>query len=395
MLSSLLFSFLTLFLNLIHCLSLPSSFSPDNDQLARRGDPRDVWVLCNTRPATLTKFPDGSEGFFVHSAVWYAGVGADGPVKVEISINFAVEAPINGGLHLRILNLPATENGKEPPLQGNREVFKVATTEMTNADLFDINKLEGFLTTEFFEDAQYRIGSAYASEINDCNTYVRRLLGAMNVESVPQRLSDLLLGAEKWQGVQGSSKVDISKIAYLADDNPKPTVINLLGEEGCTRKTKRSTCTPNFENQGEKDAGTFNDELALNDKYSGTPSDMTDLTTEDSLVKPPDGGMPTDVKAATTMARVGSDLKILTAIGKEALGALGVAGTLVGAAFVILDFINHNWVGGAIGTVGLAAGIAAGALVSGPVGWIVGGVIAALFASKSQRRRISGLQDLG
>ena len=84
------------------------------------------------------------------------------------------------------------------------------------------------------------------------------------------------------------------------------------------------------------------------------------------------GGMPTDVETESTMARVGSDLKTLTAIGKEALNALGIAGTVVGASFVILDFIDHTWVGGAIGAVGLAAGIAAGALVAGPLGWIIG-----------------------
>ena len=78
--------------------------------------------------------------------------------------------------------------------------------------------------------------------------------------------------------------------------------------------------------------------------------------------------MPTDVETEYTMARVGSDLKTLTAIGKEALNALGIAGTVIGASFVILDFIDHNWVGGAIGAVGFAAGIAAGALVAGPLG---------------------------
>ena len=67
---------------------------------------------------------------------------------------------------------------------------------------------------------------------------------------------------------------------------------------------------------------------------------------------------------------------------KEALHALGIAGTVVGASFVILDFIDHNLVGGVFGAVGLAAGIAAGALVAGPLGWIIGGAITALFGSK-------------
>lgn len=57
---------------------------------------------------------------------------------------------------------------------------------------------------------------------------------------------------------------------------------------------------------------------------------MTDLSDDDTLVKAPAGGMPTDVETESTMARVGSDLKTLTAIGKEALNALSIAGTVVG-----------------------------------------------------------------
>ena len=165
---------------------------------------------------------------------------------------------------------------------------------------------------------------------------------------------------------------------------PKPQVIKLKSEEGCEggSKMKRKACSLTLNNEGEKGPGTFYDELALYDKYKNIPSDMTDLSDDDTLVKTPAGVMPTDVETESTMARVGGDLKTLTAIGKEALNALGIAGTILGASFVIIDFIGHNWVGGAIGAVGLAAGIAAGALVAGPLGWIIGGAITALFGSK-------------
>ena len=52
--------------------------------------------------------------------------------------------------------------------------------------------------------------------------------------------------------------------------------------------------------------------------------------------------MPTDVETESTMARVGSDLKTLTAIGKEALKALDIADTVVETSFVILNLIDHN-----------------------------------------------------
>ena len=384
MLPSLLLSLYPLLLNLTFCLSLSSSLFPESGQLSRRGGERGVWVLGNTRPWTLTTFSDGTTGFFVHSSVWYGGTDTDGPVKVEIAINTDV-APMlpDVGLHLRILNLPTSESGKEPPIQGNREIFKIGTTTMTNDDLFDFSKMEGFLTTEFFEDANYRVGESSASDINDCNTYVRRLLAAMNME-LPKRLSNILAGSDRWQGVQRNLNVDIKYVGYLSDGNPKPQVIKLQLEEGCEggSKMKREACSLTLDNEGEKGPGTFYDELALYDEYKNIPSDMTDLSDDDTLVETPAGGMPTDVETESTMARVGSDLKTLTAIGKEALSALGIAGTIVGASFVILDFIDHNWVGGAIGAVGLAADIAAGALIAGPLGWIIEGAITALFGSK-------------
>ena len=73
--------------------------------------------------------------------------------------------------------------------------------------------------------------------------------------------------------------------------------------------------------------------------------------------------MPTDVETASTMARVGSNLKTLTAIGKEALNALGIASTVVEASLIILDFINYIWVGGAIDAVDLVTNIITGALI--------------------------------
>ena len=137
-----------------------------------------------------------------------------------------------------------------------------------------------------------------------------------------------------------------------------------------------------MDNKGEKSSGIFYDELALYNEYKNISFDMIDLSDNDTLIKTSAGGRLIDVETKSTMARVGSDLKTLTAIGKEALSALGIAGIIVGASFVILDFIDHNWVGGAIGAVGLAADIAAGALIAGPLGWIIGGAITAFFGSK-------------
>ena len=84
----------------------------------------------------------------------------------------------------------------------------------------------------------------------------------------------------------------------------------------------------------------------------------------------------------TSLVKTGGELKSITTLGKEALIGLGIAGELVGVAFVILDFVEHNWVGAGIGLAGVAAGLATAVAMSSPMGWVVGGAIAALFSSK-------------
>ena len=81
--------------------------------------------------------------------------------------------------------------------------------------------------------------------------------------------------------------------------------------------------------------------------------------------------------------RNSGQLKTITTVGKDLLVTAGAIGEVVGFAFVILDFVNKQWVAGALGLVGLAAvGIAAAA--SNPVGWVIGGAIALLCASKCE-----------
>lgn len=43
-------------------------------------------------------------------------------------------------------------------------------------------------------------------------------------------------------------------------------------------------------------------------------------------------------------------------VGKEVLAGLGVAARMGGVLFIILDFVNHNWVGGNVWCVGIGGG---------------------------------------
>lgn len=122
-------------------------------------------------------------------------------------------------------------------------------------------------------------------------------------------------------------------------------------------------------------------------KGAGANIDLSDILKQNELssdtkVQDTLFGSGKDSKPKSTVLKAEGALKTFTTVGKAALVALGVAGDPVGAAFVILDFVDYDWVGGAVGLISVVACAAAAAAVSGPVGWVVGGVIAAFFASK-------------
>lgn len=73
-------------------------------------------------------------------------------------------------------------------------------------------------------------------------------------------------------------------------------------------------------------------------------------------------------------------------VASKALTALDAVGFVVGAAFIVVDFLHHDVVGGALGAAGLGAGIAIGAAFQiasaelGPLGWVIGGLLSAFLA---------------
>ena len=83
--------------------------------------------------------------------------------------------------------------------------------------------------------------------------------------------------------------------------------------------------------------------------------------------------------ATLTSVRAGGVVQDVVIVLEDAAKAAGIAGLAVAPVFIILDFAHGNPVGGAFGAVGLFLGVLAATAVSGPVGWLVGG-LAALFS---------------
>ncbi|KAI9678010.1 MAG: hypothetical protein M1817_005954 [Caeruleum heppii] len=89
-------------------------------------------------------------------------------------------------------------------------------------------------------------------------------------------------------------------------------------------------------------------------------------------------------KAASTtevaLARNRGVLSTISVASQQLVKAAGIAGLIAAPVFIILDLVHGKWVGAGLAAAGLVLGVVATLAIAGPVGWIVGGLISALFA---------------
>ena len=243
------------------------------------------------------------------------------------------------------------------------------------------------MTDALYEDAIYRIGPNYMGNLNTCQDFVKRIVARLSLSLAAE--TQYWFNEFDQHGVRSygdvSRAMEVTQYVEGVDRNTNTLKGSFdaptdLCQVGTPKRDGACSNTP-IKGQEQLFAGSKN-ELALNEWASSLPADVLDVTSTDVI---PTQALPADVDGSDVKVSIVRNAGALTryiAIGKEVVAGLGVAATIGGAVFVILDFVDGNWVGGAIGAVGMAAGLIAGFALSGPIGWIVGGAIAALFASK-------------
>ena len=348
--------------------------------LPRVGPSRDVYVI-----AQLVDIPiygqDGYVEFPMHTYLFVAGTSQDGPLKIEIATDN------NNNPYVRVKDFTTAGTSNFVPGDPTDSRVLQGQTRLTNQAFLDPDQGTGVVTDALYEDAVYRIGTNYMGNLNTCQDFVKRIVARLGLPlaAETQGWFDLFdqHGVRSYGDV--SRALEVSQYVEGVDGNTN----NLRGsfdtptdlcQVGTPKRAGTCSNTP-IKGQEQIFAGS-KDEVALNKWASSLPADVLDVTSTDVI---PTQALPADAKGSDVKVSIIRNAGALTryvAIGKEVLAGLGVAATVGGAVFVILDFVDGNWVGGAIGAVGLAAGLAAGFALSGPIGWIVGGAIAALFASK-------------
>lgn len=364
--------------------SLPSDISQGHDRthlFPRVGATRGVYIIAKLVDVVIYG-QDGYVEFPMHSYLFVSGTDQDGPLKIEIATKDNIDP------YVRVKDFtPASTINLVPGDPTDSRILQ-GQTRLTNSQFLDSVEGTGVVTDALYDDAIYRIGKKYIGRLNTCQDLLVRIL---------RRLS-IIVAAETqhWfdqfnqHGVKSygdlSTPMEVTQYVEGADRNTNnlkgsfDTPTNLCQASSPQKRDGACSKTP-IKGQEPLFEGSKN-EVSLNKWASSLPADVLDVTSTDVL---PTKALPAGVDGSSTKVSVVRNAGTLTrwvSIGKEALAGLGAAVTVAGALFVILDFVDHDWVGGAIGAVGLTAGLVADFALSGPTGWIVGGAIAALFASK-------------
>lgn len=367
---------------LAHCLPSNGYEEISRKHLLPRAPQRRVYVigklvdLPSTTSQGVTEFP-------FHTFLFVEGTKDDGPLKIEVATND------NNDPYVRVKDFtPEGTSDRVPGIEGQDSRVEQGQTDLTNKHFLDPNTGQGIVKDALYDDPVYRIGPGNMNNLNTCQTLVARILNRLHIELAADSFKQFKAFDEHGVKMYGDVRQAMQVTQYVEGIDSNTNIVKGTWQTPphlCQRHMRRAGICSNApirSNDQSPFKGSKN-ELAYHSRASKLPADVLDVTSGDNI---PSKSLPAGVKedkgAKVSLVRDGGAVTRFTTMGRDLVGGLGITATIVGAVFVILDFVDHNWVGGGIGAVGLVAGVAAGFALSGPIGWVVGGAITALFASK-------------
>jgi len=320
-----------------------------------------------------------------HSALWIKGTDHDGPLKIEVAIKE------NDDFFVRVLDMTKQRAEHDPKGKGGGPAEVVGQTRVRNEAFFNPKTGRGLIYNSVGTDpktSQYRSGPENRDNLNTCHDVNNRIVQKLGGKLTPlaQKLFDEYDEYSKAHGENVKHEIERIKTWYAAaEDNgpPVPDRTYTFGNTKCDDHPKRDgACQGKIEDNKDLKAGS--NELITDPKASSFSQASLEIEDTDKidgkyLAKANIGEAGKLSKFATVRAE--GKVAAFTVVGREALSVLGAAGTVAGAVFVILDFVDKQWVAGAIGAVAVGATLAA-TLATGPVGWVIGGIAVTLFLSK-------------
>lgn len=350
----------------------------------------------------------GKPIFGGHAQIRIDGTSADGPLLIDVAVNAK-----STGLQLRVLDTGVANTGKPIGFwsapNSRRFVVQNGQTTLTNTEIFDHQTGNGLVADAWNDNPTYTKGAGTTP--NTCYDMADRILAHMNEDLDPSMVK-IFANADEYYTTYSSKWVEkvwqvwSQKTDFPAGYTPSEgeqywtRVFDVVSKPGapafiadntamgaCTKaKMSRRTCFPTTafsddawysDSVTQAEFNSIGTEPLPSDKQLPTPEEESRAAVapfQDSVGKP---GTPTNGLATVGMGRAAGVISAVTVVAREVAQAAGLA---VGPAFVLLDLVQGNWIGAGLAAVGLALGVAASLTLAGPVGWIVGGLISALFA---------------
>lgn len=249
-------SFYILLFHISHSLPSTSLAIPEYSQLSRRvgsGPLRPLFLVndaaFNIAPRTVqVPQADGSVVTTTveagHGFLWWGGTAVDGPMRIEQCMH-------EGKLILRVWDYGLAHNADPIGAKPGRTKIQLADSTLRNHDLLDPARGGGggaYYT--LMEDPVYRIGADHLGNINDCYTYLKRLLIGASIPISAEAQNRFYLQDLWYYAFRPGDQVASVRIAAMGHVTPlgqgsEIRVYDIPDENACQQKTKReSSCLP-------------------------------------------------------------------------------------------------------------------------------------------------------
>ena len=187
--------------------------SQDNAQISKdsylvpRDGGRGVWFIAGCQDVgwsqvALEPGPDGihDKYFVLHSWLMIEGNDVDGPLKIEIAADKALQGqPDSERYNIRVLDLTPAQSAKVIAAKAGQVAYKVGTTDSVNKDFIDPDSGKGLVADAWNQDNTYRNGMSNQNDydfdedppkllkqnLNTCHNFLQRLVGKLNLALSP------------------------------------------------------------------------------------------------------------------------------------------------------------------------------------------------------------------
>lgn len=257
-----------------------------------------------------------------------------------------------------------------------RRRILLGQTELANIDFIDESKNGAGAIADTVSDPAGPFKGEYSMPKAGCMAFVRELqkkvfpdqpLNAefeawyqakadyLGYDTVPQKLTVASMKVKEWGDKYNNliTRYEVqehNKLKMQFSNQPQGSADTFWDEPDTTRGTKRKRLLEPWEEQKAPALSTW-DGASIRDPRKLQGDACRRLRRNGLHQRCSSGSTPAEEAGTSELAmtRVNKVTSIISVVAKTAVEAAGAAGVALGAAFVILDFVNGNWVGGGFG----------------------------------------------